>query len=715
MSSRFLLTSLIATIGLFSPIVLSATYPNGLTSPSVNPNKDSIVIAAMRQKMDSIRLHRPTVALVLAGGGAKGACHLGVMEYLEELHIPVDLIAGTSIGGLIGGLYSIGYNASEIDSIISSLDWGKILSDERNVNTARRPLYTSAQKDGYLVGDNVNGLISSLAVGYEDSTDFKNLPIPFVCVATDLISMKSLNWSDGYLLDALRSTMSLPVIFTPFRKDNMVLLDGGMRDCFPTDLARAMGADIIIGIDVGDQTRHEDMKTIAGIVIEGLSSGGKDALRKNLENADIYIRPDMEPYNFMSWSSDDIDSLIRRGHEAALGKAASFDSIARLTGPQERRLDGPHALDINNGKVEIRSVSIKGLPEHESIALMKKCPLKCGKKYCHDDIQEFISDIYSTGIFKSVRYRLLGRNEPFQLEFLCEKSDNHQIELGLRIDTEEAVALMANFKLWSNTLSGSQLDFNFKASLAPWAEATYRYKLASCGLALGAATKIHYTRIPGSRAWHNDNRIFAQYGNLHTTRKVFGCIGGRFQPAPGTFSAFAEGGYDSRNDRYFPTGGLKAAGRYEYGAQSHFASLNVAGAIPLGSIFTFVPSLSARAVFGGREQLPYYMRNYVGGALEGRYFDQQIGMLSMTRMREASPMTAVASLDVRANVFHNFYIDALAEALCEARSFSLYDGTVWGAVLRVSYSTPAGPISTNIHWNSDTHTIGAYLTLGFDF
>lgn len=712
MSSRFWLTSLIAAIGLFSPIVLSATYPNGLSCPSVDPQKDSIVIAAMRQRMAEIRKERPTVALVLAGGGAKGACHLGVMKYMEELQIPVDIITGTSIGGLIGGLYSVGYDASEIDSILSSLDWGKILSDERNVNAVKRPLYTSAQKDGYLKGDNVNGLISSLMVGYEDKSDFKELPIPFFCVATDLVSMKALNWSDGYILDAMRSTMSLPVIFTPLREGDMVLQDGGMRDCFPTDLAKAMGADIIIGIDVGDRTRQEDVKTLAGIITEGLSSGGKDALQENLEKADLYIRPDMAPYNFMSWDKEDIDSLVRRGYDAALKKASSFDSIARLTGPQERILNGPHALDIKNNEVEIASFSIKGISDQEAAILSKKCPLKAGQKYCHDDIQAFINDLYSTGIFNSVRYRLLGRNEPFDLEFICERADKHQIELGLRIDTEEAVSLMANFKLWSNTLSGSQLDFNFKASLSPYAEVLYRYKLAYCGLSFGALAKIHYTRIPDSRIWHNDKRIFVQYGDV---RKTYGCVGGRFQSKPGTFSAFAEGGYDTRNDRYFPTSGLKAAGRYEYGAQSHLASLNVTGAISIGPIFALVPSLSARAAFGATEQLPYFMRNYVGGALDGRYFDQQISMQSMTYMREASPVMGLASLDARVNPFKNFYADLIVDALCEAHSFSQYDGTTWGTALRVSYVTPVGPISTNIHWNSDTHTIGAYLSLGFDF
>jgi len=236
MTARPLLTFIVATVGLFSPILLSAGFPNGLASDSVDPQKDSAAFAAMRLKMDEIRKERPTVALVLSGGGAKGACHIGVMEYLEEKGVPVDMVVGTSMGGLVGGLYGVGYDASAIDSIISSLDWGKIMSDDRTARPRRRALFSSVQSDGYLYGDNVYGLLSSLTAGYQDSLDFKELPIPFFCVATDILTTKSVNWSSGSLLDAMRSTMSLPVIFKPFRKNGQVMLDGGMASESPYSL-----------------------------------------------------------------------------------------------------------------------------------------------------------------------------------------------------------------------------------------------------------------------------------------------------------------------------------------------------------------------------------------------------------------------------------------------------------------------------------------------
>ena len=277
-----------------------------MAARSVDPVKDSIAVEQMRLRMDEIRKTRPTVALVLSGGGAKGAAHVGVIRRIEELGIPVDMVLGTSMGGLIGALYSLGYTPAQMDTIISDIDWRWALSDklsrefisyedmkykekymlsvpfyyekdyfEAKVQNDQR--YSIPHKQhgefhigadetsglamlkknllgslpsGYIYGQNVNNLISSLTVGYQDSMDFKDLPKPFFCIAADMVSGKAKIWHSGKINQAMRSTMSIPGMFAPVRVDGMVLVDGGLRDNYPTALARKMGADIIIGVDL---------------------------------------------------------------------------------------------------------------------------------------------------------------------------------------------------------------------------------------------------------------------------------------------------------------------------------------------------------------------------------------------------------------------------------------------------------------------------------
>ena len=252
---------------MFMPVV-------DLDARSVDPKGDSIAIARVRAKMDQIRKHRPTVGLVLSGGGAKGAAHVGVIKYLEELGIPVDMVVGTSMGGLVGGLYSLGYDVDQIDSLVRNMDWPWVLSDElsreyisytdakykekylisipffyerdyykmklnddsRFEDDAERDVLNigadnrlgpellkhnllGSLPSAYVYGQNVNNLISSLTIGYQDSLAFSDLPIPFACIATDLVSGKAKVWHSGKINDALYNVHSWNVCSCPERRN----------------------------------------------------------------------------------------------------------------------------------------------------------------------------------------------------------------------------------------------------------------------------------------------------------------------------------------------------------------------------------------------------------------------------------------------------------------------------------------------------------------
>jgi NTE family protein len=210
------------------------------------------------------RNRRGTIGLVLEGGGALGLAHVGVLRWLDENHIPVDYVAGTSMGGLVGGLYATGMSGEEINTFLKSINWNRSLRNELPYQ-ARSFRRKEDKRDypndlefglkhginfpsGFNSGHQVGLILDRIALPYSDLESFDDLPTPFRCVATDLVSGKAVVFKDGPLAEALRATMSLPAIFSPVRRDDHVFVDGGIINNLPVDVARAMGADIVIAV-----------------------------------------------------------------------------------------------------------------------------------------------------------------------------------------------------------------------------------------------------------------------------------------------------------------------------------------------------------------------------------------------------------------------------------------------------------------------------------
>ena len=362
-------------------------------------------VRVIKHRLDSIRIveHRPTVALVLAGGGAKGAAHVGVISYLESIGMPVDLVLGTSMGGLVGGIYSLGYDAPHLDSLIRSIDWDMALSDKvprkylsystikyKEKYVLSFPFYYDKKEfmrqksdelqyphrsdeihfgadgddasglvrsnlmgslpSGMVYGQNVNNLFSSLSVGYQDDIDFyTELPIPFICVATDLVKGTAKIWTQGKLNTALRSTMSIPGLFTPVKTEGMVLVDGGMRNNYPTDLAKKCGADIVIGVNLsGGYKTYSEINNLGDILDTGIDMMGRASFENNIDIPDVTIKPDLHEYSMMSFDSKSIDVIIGRGYEAAVAVSDQLDSLKQVIGPSVKSINNPVADDIRS-------------------------------------------------------------------------------------------------------------------------------------------------------------------------------------------------------------------------------------------------------------------------------------------------------------------------------------------------------------------------------
>lgn len=233
-----------------------------------------VLLPVLFLALPALAQERKKVGVVLSGGGAKGVAHIQALKVIEEAGIPIDYIVGTSMGSIIGGLYSIGYTPQQLDSMVRKQDWMFLLSDrvkrsamslnerEKSEKYVFSFPFTKSPKDavsgGIIKGQNLANLFTELTVGYHDSVDFNKLPIPFACVSQNIVNGEQIVFHNGILATAMRASMAIPGVFTPVRKDSMILIDGGMINNYPVDVARSMGADIIIGVDVQNNLKGID-------------------------------------------------------------------------------------------------------------------------------------------------------------------------------------------------------------------------------------------------------------------------------------------------------------------------------------------------------------------------------------------------------------------------------------------------------------------------
>jgi NTE family protein len=280
---------------------------------------------------------RPKLGLVLEGGGALGLAHIGVITWMEEHHIAVSYVAGTSMGGLVGGIYATGRSPGEVRELINGIDWDQVLSGEtpfsdlsfrrkQDAHEVPGSLEFGLRKGlqfpaGFNTGQEVDLILDRVALPYSELPSFNDLPIPFACVATDLVSGKPHVFRDGPLALAMRSTMSLPGIFSPVRSGDHLYADGGLLNNIPIDVAKEMGADVVLGIHLETEPLSPKA-TLPSYGVLGQSISVMIAANelRSMEQADILVTVPLQKYTALDY--DKADVIIKAGYDAAAAKAS---------------------------------------------------------------------------------------------------------------------------------------------------------------------------------------------------------------------------------------------------------------------------------------------------------------------------------------------------------------------------------------------------------
>ncbi len=406
---------------------------------------------------------RKKVAVVLSGGGAKGVAHIGALRVIEQADIPIDVIVGTSMGAIVGGLYSIGYTTDQLDSMVMSQDWSLLLSDR----TPRpdQPFSEKENDDRYLIsyqfgpgesgvsglvqGTNLEMLFNDMMVGHHDSLDFGRLPIPFACVATDLVDGSEVVFKNGVLTTAMRASMAIPGFFTPVYLNDAVLVDGGLVNNFPTDVARAMGADVIIGVDVQSGLRSKDDLSNAAQVarqIVELNMQQQDYHSKVVDT-DVYVKVDVEGYSSQSFNLPALDTLIRRGYSSALGQ---LDELRRLK--RELELDDDFSIPkrepfvplSERGTFHVYNVTFEELSERQQRWVMRKCRIKPNSNMTVRRLNHCMSILAAATSHTGIYYSLRDTLEGYNLDFHMDAIKDNTVSGGVNFDTEEIASVLVN-------------------------------------------------------------------------------------------------------------------------------------------------------------------------------------------------------------------------------------------------------------------------------
>jgi NTE family protein len=421
---------------------------------------------------------RPKVGLILSGGAAKGMAHVGVLKVIEEAGLKIDYIGGTSMGGLVAALYTIGYDADTLASMVATLDWDRLLSDDiprRELSIEEKPDYDQyivtfplrerkvKLPQGVVTGQNIENLIAELCSHVHNVQDFNQLQIPFLCVSADVLTGTEVIHREGYLPSAMRATMAIPSVFTPVNIDGKLLIDGGVLNNFPVDHVQEMGADILIGVNVGAEpfTAEDDVNFLR-VMEQTVFLSSNNRTKENIKLCDIYIAPDIKGYSSTSFNAG--DSLLIRGERAARVYFDRFRTLAdSLNNIEFIPYEKPSFEPLDS--FLLSEIHIDGVEKVSGRLLSGKLNLNVLETVSPQQVSEAIDNLYSSLFFEKVTYELVPvfvelLGPSVMLKIKVKERRGGQLMVGLNYNTSYKASITLNTTFRNVLLNGSKLSLN---------------------------------------------------------------------------------------------------------------------------------------------------------------------------------------------------------------------------------------------------------------
>jgi NTE family protein len=714
---------------------------------------------------------RPKVGVVLSGGGAKGLAHIGVLKVLEKEGIPIDYIGGTSMGSIIGGLYAIGYSSAQLDSIVKAINWDSFLTDKisrRSLSMVEKDedlkyLFSFPIKEkrislptGIVAGQNISRLFAQLTSPVYNVDDFSKFQIPFLCVATDVERGEAAILKKGSLAEAMRASMAIPTVFTPVDIDGKALLDGGLIDNFPVVAVKNMGADIIIGVDVGYKFyKRDELNSIVRIVEQSIFMHSMDRSQKAKEMCDILILPSLSEYNASSFAK--ADSLILRGEKATMLQHSKIKELADYLhsfsdSAAPKRYPAKPVADVYVNKIEISGLS--NVPE---AFILRKFPFDLPASIKLSEIDQFIEQMFGTWFFEKINYELEPMGDGVKLHFKVIEKNTNLFRVGLHYDNYYKTTLVLNTTFRNKLAKGSKITMDLSLGENPSLSAMY-YKNTGWNPRYYFLLKSKLVPDFGLRAQahkmevfqYENNKKVAIYNFVDFTTDLFlqlnilnnnslNCgllsdytsITNRINYSgnnSGDFyylNLYLNYKKDSYDQAFYPSRGARmfVEAKYSKGvgedlnSDKGFISASVRSdiAIPISKKVSLHQGIYGGTIAG--DSVPIHYRYFMGG-LANTYFRGVIPFVGMNFMQESGLHTWVGRIDVQWEVINdNFFLlkGNIGKTVNDRKNLFTMKDVAFGYGVGFGYRSPIGPIEINLMTSNKNPTLAWFINIGYWF
>lgn len=722
---------------------------------------------------------RPKIGLVLSGGGAKGLAHIGVLQAIDSAGLKIDYITGTSMGSIMGALYAVGYSGDTIEEIARNIHWAELLSNKfalRQVGIEEKmeygqysielPVDTKGVKiaSGIIESESLWLKFSDLFYPVYPVKDFSRFSIPFKCNATDVATGKVVMHDSGEVVTAIRSSMAIPSVFTPVEWKNMKLVDGGVVHNFPVSDIKKMGADIIIGVNVGAPLMKKDeLNTALDILYQVSMYKDADDFIKQKALCTIFIEPDLTGFSAGSFGAS--DTIIAIGK--ALGNTfyPAFrqlaDSLNAIYGQQEFKRDRLP----KTGPVQLTEIKINGLVHTTYHFCYGKLGLNEGRTYTSRDFKQAMRQLFGTRMYNRVVYRLepVGPDKA-RLLVDVEETPLNFVKAGFHYNTFSDVAFILGFSGRNILFDRSKLDIKMNVSENYRFRGSYTLMLDSknkYAVRLGAYTDgVQYPIY----SEYISNLLFRRfYSNIslqlehYISQSTILAIGGgweKFRLRPKIYSLFT---LDANNRAYnayvslrtitldrwfFPNNGwdVSAVSDFVFG-QKPDARFQIIGSesvdipidpadvdpfIRLAATATRYSAINDKWVWSARVNAglscwyrPIYQDPFLVGGMVKQYRNQ-FDFVGLPEYTINNSSVAVAQAGIRRQLFSDAYLTGKANV--GLSEFIVYDSFTWedsqfnsGYSLTFGYSTPVGPLEISAMYSDQSQKVLGYVNLGIQF
>ncbi len=720
----------------------------------------------------TVRSERPRIGLVLSGGGARGFAHIGVLKMLDSLQVPVDCIAGTSMGGIVAALYAQGYSGREIETLVMGTDWTALFTDQPprvhlpvfvKQLSGRYSLefalnsYPPQVPSGLIFGQSLSMLFSNLAFPRNGQIDFDDLPIPFRCVAIDLITGDRVVLHQGSLSKAMCATMAIPSIFSPVAWGDSLLADGAVSNNLPVDIVKEMGADFVIAVDVGAPIlKREQLGSALGVLEQWLALAGHDRWQSNVGQTDIMIQIELDDFSVGAYQLPRIRQILDRGEEAASrfsGDLAVLEAQLRQGQWQNdyhhRSISAPTAGDPTRSLPveflpQIGDIRVNGNSSYSDRFIKEVLAIKPGDPMDKATIQKGIRNVYALGHFEIIRYEIEAMNDGrMRLILAIKELSSRRLRLGVHYDNYHQLVPLIGVQLSQFLLPGMRLEGDFQFAGLTHARLRTYYPSAALDLPIYPFLDLTYKDISVDLYGHGDDRLSRYRDRSFTAGTGIGLLLSKSLHAEfdyryeyvntkphiarvtapvfthrqdKLYQLTASVLYDRLNDVHFPEQGARVRLTFENSAKAMNTECDYRRtSIEVDQYFTFADKHTIR--LGGRRydstsELPGYKHFLIGGP--GSFVGLEYDQLKTGQM-------TIGQLDYRFRASHEVYLKLMG-SMAWNYSFATGNGPIdsdyfWGTGIGMKIRTPAGPIemiwslSNSVPGDSRVESV-AYFTFG---